>query len=151
MNQSFPCAPSSGFRVFSALLLSFLLVMMPFVQVAAASRRSEVRVRGRDRTVQTADGSRQETSAAAENVFLNAPIPKPAPAPPLAPSVTATLADDITLAQTKRPGETITYTVTISNGGPDAATGVTFTNDLSGNANLTVVGGCREYAAVGDC
>ena len=33
--------PNSGLRVFSASLLSALLIMMPFVQMATASRRSE--------------------------------------------------------------------------------------------------------------
>ncbi|MGZ5483484.1 MAG: hypothetical protein ACXWID_16050, partial [Pyrinomonadaceae bacterium] len=85
MTQPFLSPPNSGLRVFSACLLSVLMIMMPFVQMAAAEgQRSEVRGQRSESGRQTADSRQQDTAknAAAENVFLNAPIPKPAPEPP---------------------------------------------------------------------
>src|SRR5688572_1156743 len=85
-NQSPNSAPGN-LRVFVACLLSFLLIMMPFVQLAAAARReSGVRSRRPESGRQTADGTRQDgasnMASAAENIFLSAPVPKPAPEPP---------------------------------------------------------------------
>jgi Bacterial Ig domain len=57
---------------------------------------------------------------------------------PLAPTITATLADDITLANKKNPGDPITYTAVINNSGTDA-TGVVYTDTL--DANTTQTGG----------
>src|SRR5712692_1458864 len=57
---------------------------------------------------------------------------------PFAPTITATLADDITLAQKKNPGDTITYTAIISNTVSDASN-VIYTDVLDNNT--TLVGG----------
>jgi uncharacterized repeat protein (TIGR01451 family) len=63
--------------------------------------------------------------------------------PFFAPTITATLADDITLANKKDPGATITYTAIISNtaapGAGNDATGVIYTDILDNNT--TLVGG----------
>src|SRR6266404_1064576 len=59
-------------------------------------------------------------------------------APMFAPTITATLADDITLANKKNPGDTITYTAVISNTGSDASN-VVYTDILDNNT--TLVGG----------
>ncbi|HEX6622271.1 MAG TPA: Ig-like domain-containing protein, partial [Pyrinomonadaceae bacterium] len=81
-------------------------------------------------------------------------------AAPLAPGVTATKTDsfpDPDGDNKAAPGQTITYTVQITNNGADAATGVTFT-DLIG-ANIALVPGSVDatpvaiddaYAAVGN-
>src|SRR5712692_662009 len=60
---------------------------------------------------------------------------------PFAPTITATLADDITLAQKKNPGDTITYTAVISNtaGAGSDASNVIYTDVLDNNT--TLVGG----------
>jgi hypothetical protein len=61
------------------------------------------------------------------------------PVAPLAATVTASLADDISLANKKNPGDTITYTATINNGGAspaDDATGVIFSSILDANTSL---------------
>src|SRR5687768_9629816 len=108
--------PNSGLRVFSASLLSALLIMMPFVQLAAAEKRSEVRSQRSQNGQQEADSGQQQSAskgAAVENVFLNAPVPKPAPQPPaLAAVLTATKDDGLAAATTVAPASTITYTVT---------------------------------------
>src|SRR5688572_7375954 len=111
MTHRSPSTPNSGLRVFSASLLSALLIMMPFVQMAAAEKRSEVRSQ---RPGQEADGRTQEKSAkiaaAPENVFLNAPVPKPAPEPPaLVPTIVATKDDGLAAAAAVAPNGAITY------------------------------------------
>jgi uncharacterized repeat protein (TIGR01451 family) len=69
----------------------------------------------------------------------------PMPLPPVGPTVTATLADDIGLGSKKNPGGTITYTAIISDSGADA-TGVTYTDVL--DANTTLVGGSLSVSPV---
>ena len=62
--------------------------------------------------------------------------------PFFAPSLTASLTDDIGLGAKKNPGDTITYTATITNGGAspaDDATGMVFSAILDNNT--TLVGG----------
>src|SRR5882724_4322773 len=59
-------------------------------------------------------------------------------APMFAPIIAATLADDIGLGAKKNPGDTITYTATISNTGSDALN-VVYTDILDNNT--TLVGG----------
>jgi hypothetical protein len=57
----------------------------------------------------------------------------------LAPSITATLTDDIGLGVKKNPGDTITYTAIINNGGAspaDDATGVIFSSILDANTSF---------------
>jgi uncharacterized repeat protein (TIGR01451 family) len=61
------------------------------------------------------------------------------PLAPQAASVTASLTDDITLANKKNPGDTITYTAIINNDGAspaDDATGAIFSAILDANTSL---------------
>src|SRR5688572_21430973 len=81
MTQPPPDTNASGFRVFSACLLSFLLIMMPFVQLAAASRRGAAAGSRRAETARQVTDNREETAIAPENVVVNGPIPEPAPEP----------------------------------------------------------------------
>jgi uncharacterized repeat protein (TIGR01451 family) len=126
MSQSFQRTQSSGLRVFNACLLSFLLIMMPFVQMAAAAKRSEVRGK---RSEDPKDRSeKQSANAAPENLFVSPSLPKPVAAP-LAATITATLTDNRnpgTDPAMAAPGDTITYTATISNTGTTNATAVQF-------------------------
>src|SRR5262249_25541253 len=71
---------------------------------------------------------------------------------PFVPNITATLADALQVDNNNSgkadPGDTLMYTVTITNTGTDA-TGVTFTDDLSQNGgNLTLVAGSVNSAPV---
>src|SRR6185503_16020615 len=73
----------------------------------------------------------------AANATVSAPM-----MPFFAPSLTATLADDIGLGAKKNPGDTITYTAVITNGGAspaDDATGMVFSAIL--DSSTTLVGG----------
>jgi Bacterial Ig domain len=58
---------------------------------------------------------------------------------PEAVNITATLADDIALANTKNPGDTITYRAVITNSGSTDAAGVVYNDTL--DANTTQTGG----------
>ncbi|HEX5704275.1 MAG TPA: Ig-like domain-containing protein [Pyrinomonadaceae bacterium] len=143
---------NSGLRVFNAALLSALLIMMPFVQLAAASRRESAPNSRGPETARQATDNREQTAAAPENVFANAPVPKPAPeAPALAPVIVATKDDGLATATTVAPGGTINYSVNIKNNGTvsptDDATGVTFTDIIDAHTTL-VVG--SAVAAVSD-
>src|SRR5438874_2145460 len=56
---------------------------------------------------------------------------------PLLVNITATLADDIALANKKNPGDTITYTAVISNSGSTDASGVVYNDTLDANTTQT--------------
>src|SRR5687767_11353012 len=102
MTQPSVLTPNSGLRVFSASLLSALLIVMPFVQMARANTRvtgaeSGGAERGSSPTVR--EGASATTNAAAESSVLNAPVPKPAPEPPaLVPVIAATKDDGLAAA-----------------------------------------------------
>src|SRR5215813_4367975 len=74
----------------------------------------------------------EANNAAAEDRFVNAPVPEPAPAPPFAAVLTATMTDNRPAVDpaSAKPGDTINYTVTIQNTGDADATGVQFNDDL---------------------
>ena len=144
MTNPFLSTQNSGLKVFSACLLSCLLVMMPFVQMAAAANRTEARGQSSKNGQQTADSRQQNsaTNAAAENVSLNAPVPNPAPEPLVGPVIVATKDDGLATATTVAPGGTINYSVNIKNNGTtsptDDATGVTFTDIIDAHTTLVV-------------
>src|SRR5688500_14187627 len=159
MTQPSRPTPNSGLRVFSASLLSALLIMMPFVQLAAAEKRSEVRSQRPEQQGSGVKGQGSETKAAAENGFLNAPVPKPAPeaAAALAPTIVATKDDGLATATTVAPGGTINYSVNIKNNGTlpaDDATGVVFTDIIDSHTTLVmnsaVAAVSDRYNAIGN-
>ena len=145
---------SSGLRVFSAALLSALLIMMPFVQLASAEKRSVGRAPRQESWQQN-----RATNLAPESVFANAPIPKAAPEPAaLAPTIVATKDDGLATATTVAPGGTINYSVNIKNNGTvsptDDATGVTFTDIIDAHTTLVVNSAVAavsdRYSAIGN-
>ena len=78
-----------------------------------------------------------------------AAAPMPAPMPVFAPGITATKVDSFPDGNGNgkvEPGETVTYNVTITNTGPDPATGVTFTDSV--DANTTLVPGSVQTQPV---
>lgn len=143
MNYILHRTPSSGIRVFSACLLSFLLIMMPFVQLAAAASRSGVRNESSEASdqgsaVRTQSSVIKGAHATAGDLFVNPPVMEAA-APPLLPNITATKTDNRnpgTDPAMAAPGDTITYTVTISNTGTTDATGVTFNDTVDAHTTL---------------
>jgi hypothetical protein len=75
----------------------------------------------------------------AEKTVADAPPQPLQPNAPTAPGITATLVDafpDPNLNGKAEPGDTITYTATISNTGTSDATGVTFTDSVDTNTTL---------------
>ena len=119
--QFIPAAPS--IRIFNAGLLCFLMLTAPLAPLSAGTNRALVATR----TV--GEPTNQIPQLALEDKGVA----------PDAVGVTATLADDITLAAKKNPGDVITYTAVISAGGTspaDDATGVVFTDVLDINTTL---------------
>ena len=89
-----------------AIGLTFLLAASITFQ-SIPSMRSGV-VFGREslpgRRTEVSDKGSDLNAAAADNVFLNAPVPKPAPEPPaLAPTIVATKDDGLAAATTVAP------------------------------------------------
>ena len=124
-------------RAYAAAFISYLMLagqLAPLALGAAAPR--------------AASAARPEPVAEAV-VNSAAPVAPPAPsalpAPAailLAPGITATKVDSFPDPNSNgkaEPGDTITYTVTISNAGPDAATGVQFSD--AGDLNTSLVPG----------
>src|SRR5262245_47183685 len=118
MQQPAPRNSRTGLRILSACLLTWLLIMMPLVPLAPPSRaESPGDNRASKAKLQSADTA-SGTSAAPNSVSLTAPVPQPAPEPPVfAPAITATKDDGLAAATTVAPGGTINYTVTVNNNG----------------------------------
>lgn len=142
-------------RYSTALALTFLLLILPAAQVASAQRqRSQVGNQRSERGVNSTIGEGFSSQAnAPENIFLNVPVPKPAPEPPalVAPLIVATKDDGLAAATTVAPGGTITYTVNIKNNGAsspaDDAANVQFSDTI--DPHTTLVAG-SPVAAVSD-
>jgi uncharacterized repeat protein (TIGR01451 family) len=137
MTRMFPRVSNGTLRVFTACLLSLLMLVAPLAPMAALTSHVMAAENNEDMT------PREEGE---NNSSLNLPVPSsvnpPGPILPLAPAITATLADDIGLGVKKNPGDTITYTAIISNGGAspaDDALNVIFSDILDNNT--TLVGG----------
>jgi Bacterial Ig-like domain (group 3)/Bacterial Ig domain/Calx-beta domain len=119
----------------TALLLSFLLIAMPFVQITLAS--SGVRRHAGNHS----SGSRVTIATEKQNYRANPNAAVPAPAPePLVPSITATKVDTLIADDGDNkadPGgtEKIEYNITITNNGTDAAD-VVFSDDIDDHTTL---------------
>ena len=126
-------------RVFSACLLSLLMLMAPMAPLAASVNRiaSERAEQKAARTL--AKGARKQLTAqeALERALFVTPLPPVGP-----PVISATLTDsfvDTNASGRADPGSTVTYTAVVSNTGGTAANGVTFTD--TPDPNTTLVGG----------
>ncbi|HKR12115.1 MAG TPA: Ig-like domain-containing protein, partial [Pyrinomonadaceae bacterium] len=119
----------------TALLLSFLLIMMPFVQISLASSSARRHVGNHS------SGSRETIATEKQNYRANPYAAVPAPAPePLVPSITATkvdalIGDDADNKADPGGTEKIEYTITITNNGTDAAD-VVFSDDIDDHTTL---------------
>jgi uncharacterized repeat protein (TIGR01451 family) len=133
--------PQMNNRSLSATLsfiLSTALVFLPVLPVTAAGERSVAVVRG-------------DAPASAAHAAAPAAEPAPALAAPLAPSLTATKTDSFTDDNgdgKAEPGQTITYTVTVTNNGSMDATGVVFNDTV--DPNTTLVGQVQTQPIAGN-
>ena len=159
--------PSPGIlRVFVACLLSFTILITPIAAVAAPSI-------AKASTVKNKDGKkRDQAKSAAEELFVNPPTampasalpgPQPQPAPePLAPppplppaAVTASMTAALVSTPNNNsgpnagkadPGDTINYTVQLSNTSGAPATGLNFNVPL--DSHTTIVPGSLNSTPV---
>src|SRR2546426_3945763 len=132
MKRRFPRVSIYKLRVFSACLLSFLILTAPIAPLAGSTKGASPIKTSQDHAPQRVDQTREKLSP---NPLVNS-------LSPVAATITATLTDDIGLGAKKNPGDTITYTATISNAGvspADDALNVIFTDVL--DSNTTLVGG----------
>jgi len=154
MHQAVPQRYRSVVRIFSACLLTWLLIMLPLVPFAPVSR-GESRAANRESARTQTPAS---TAAATTNTFVNAPVPQPAPAPMYAPVITATKDDGIAAATPVAPGGTITYTVNVNNTGvtspADDALSVVFSDTIDAHTTLVpgspIAAASDKYSTIGN-
>ncbi|MCA1618797.1 MAG: cadherin-like domain-containing protein, partial [Acidobacteria bacterium] len=133
-------------RAYAAAFISYLMLagqVAPLALAAAAPRAAAAPV--------SAATSAPRPAPASEAVApANAARPEPAPLPFFAPTITATKVDawdDTATPDGKaEPGQVVTYTVTITNTGPDPATGVQFSD--AGDTNTSLVPGSVQTQPV---
>src|SRR5688572_881844 len=145
MYQSIPQTTSNS-RVFGACLLSLMTLLAPIASVGAATRGAIVpRTVKNNKATESAEPSLIEPAAA---MPAPAPVPAPAPMPAVGP-ITATKSDSFPDPDgdgKAELGETITYTVGITNTGTDPAPGVTFNDNI--DANTTFVPGSMHASPI---
>src|SRR5713226_1978339 len=121
-----------------ALVLISFAVAATLLALAASASRKASRASDSPTNLSLSNTATKSASAKPLTRLANRNALTPMALMPFAPTITATLADDITLAAKKNPGDTITYTATISNTGSDAFN-VVYTDPLDNNT--TLVGG----------
>jgi uncharacterized repeat protein (TIGR01451 family) len=124
-------SPRLNFRAFASIICTYAILIMPFAQVAAATRlRSELT----QRSSKVKEGA--STNRAAKYSVIGS---MPAPMQSGSPVISATLTDNRPTPDpaVANPGNTIQYTSVISNTGTADATGVQFNDTV--DANTTVV------------
>ncbi|HLL76207.1 MAG TPA: Ig-like domain-containing protein, partial [Pyrinomonadaceae bacterium] len=139
MKSTHPRSEFRSSRTSSAILLALFTLVSPLSPLFAAGARAQggaPRPVSDGRAAQPAEGGDQQQGGDGD-----AKAPKLAAPQAGTPTITATMDDGVALNQTKRPGDPVplTYTVTIKNTGTGDANDVKFLNDLTNNANLTLV------------
>ncbi len=129
-------------RTFVATLLSYMLLTTQLTPLALAANSSA----SRNVPAKTSDIGRKKSegprSSPASNAFAPVPVPLRVTAAGLAPIITATKVDSFPDPDGDgrvSPGQTVTYSVTINNTGPDPAFNVTLNDTV--DPNTTIVGG----------
>ena len=126
MNHLTPVLRRRNLRVFISAFITYIMLagqVAPLALAASAPNARRAQASG-------------EAAPAPPTIVSYAPIPQPLVA---APNITATKADsfpDPNANGKAEPGDTITYTVTISNAGSSDATGVTFNDSVDTNTTL---------------
>lgn len=143
MNHHTPSSNRRNLRTFIASLLAYVLVTSQLAPVAMAFNGSA----DRRAPAGTSDIERKKTSEAPQQesvVGSFGPVPAPLrlTTAGLAPIITATKVDSFPDPDGDgrvSPGQTITYSVTINNTGPDPALNLTLNDTV--DPNTTIVGG----------
>jgi hypothetical protein len=145
MNKSFPRFALPSFRKSFALLLAYLTLVSPSAPIFAQA----VKVKRTGAPVST-QGAGQPAKGG--TVGADKHISLPAPSGTIsAPAITATKVDAYPSAPGQaQPGETITYTVTVTNTGAADATGVTFNDSVDPNTSLVAGSVNTQPIAVAD-
>ena len=122
-------------RLCLSTILTGSLMLSSFPQTQA-----RIVFRGSDSSVSLAKDSIAPARAAATPPATVAPPVAPPLAPPVTPeavSITATNRDSgwPNFPNPASPGDTVTYTVVITNSGPNDATGVNFTDIVNGSTS----------------
>ena len=123
MNQRNSFVRRRSLRAYAAAFISYVMLAGQVAPLALAAAPKPA-------APATASPTAPKTLSAA---------PMPAPMPVFAPGITATKVDsfpDPNGNGKAEPGDTITYTVTITNSGPDPATGVMFNDSVDANTSL---------------
>ncbi len=127
------------FNAYFASVLSLAVLLTPLAPVAAASSRLAPKTTsaavGHDATREGKRRTVDERSAAGDAHSSMMPVVMPQAAPIIAASKT----DNVANTTQVLPGGTINYTVTITNNGTAAATGVNFADTLDVDTTLTGV------------
>ncbi|MDT7542417.1 MAG: large repetitive protein [Acidobacteriota bacterium] len=150
MKKSFPRFALRRFRTHLALLLAYLTLITPLAPVFAQS----VKVK-RAAAPAAAQGTEQPGKGKGPTIGIDKHITLPAPGTLSAgPIISATKTDGVPLSTLLLPGDTITYSVTISNTGNAPATNVQLSDTIDPNTTLVptsfVVAGSDDYNTIGN-
>src|SRR5215475_1635522 len=158
MNHHTSSSTNGTVRTLIACLLSYLLLISQLTPIAFAFTTSS----GRPSAI-LADNVPKKSDVAPQGATVedNSFAPKPAPLNPepatLVPNITATKVDTYPSSPgAALPGETIRYTITINNSGPDPATNVTLTDTVDVNTAIvgtpksTPIGFPDAYSVIGN-
>jgi hypothetical protein len=137
MKQFFPRISFYNLRLFTACLLSFLMLTAPIAPLAGTSNNTS--------HIQTNKTKKAEAERAAPGKLSPNPLVNPfSPLTPMAPmpfvaTVTAALDDNFSLASKKNPGDTINYTAVITNNTLSDVSVLAYTDTLDINTTLSGV------------
>jgi Big-like domain-containing protein/Calx-beta domain-containing protein len=158
MNHHTSSSTNRTVRTLISCLLSYLLLISQLTPIALAFSNSS----SRSSAISTDNGPKSRDVAPPEaTVESTSFAPKPAPLnvepATLAPNITATKVDTYPSSPgSALPGETIRYTITINNSGPDPATNVTLSDTVDVNTAIvgtpksTPIGFPDAYSVIGN-
>jgi hypothetical protein len=146
MKRVTPVLSREAGRAFAAGLLSFAMLLSPFVQIAPAFAQSVKSKRAQ--TPSTAAPAAQSPSKGGGSTGSDKRLTLPAPQITSgSPTIVATKTDNLAQSTQVAPGGTINYSVTITNTGNADATGVTFNDTVDANTTVDANSGVM---AIGD-
>ncbi|HET6645925.1 MAG TPA: Ig-like domain-containing protein, partial [Pyrinomonadaceae bacterium] len=142
MTHEQPSLRSHNRKTFIASLLAYVLLTSQLAPVAMAVNRSANRRLLSKTSKVDREAVEAPSTGTGANAFAPVPVPLRVTAAGLAPMLTATKVDsfaDPDMDGRVSPGQTITYSVTITNSGPDPAFNVTLNDTV--DPNTTIVPG----------